>query len=97
MNKIDPRLTNKVGRSAAILDRKMHALDWSKNKKGEAIKASAQASKQSNTPSTGTKCDQVKSSIAKYSGRKPSSSVNRPVTRSQTKKLFTRLIKLKLK
>ena len=53
--------------------------------KREAKKESAQASKQSNTPSRETKLDQVRASIAKYSGKKASSSVNRPVTRSQTK------------
>ena len=53
--------------------------------KREAIKASEEASKQSNTPNRETKLDQVRASIAKYSGKKPSSSANRPVTRSQTK------------
>ena len=53
--------------------------------KREAIKASAKASKQTNTPSRETKLDQVRASIAKYSGKNPSSSVSRLVTRSQTK------------
>ena len=65
--------------------------------KREAIKASEQASKQSNTPSRETKLDQVRASIAKYSEKKPSSSANRPVTRHLTKKLLTRLIKSKFK
>ena len=53
--------------------------------KREAIKASAQAAKQSNTPSKETKLDQVRAGKAKYSSKKSSSSVNKPVTRSQTK------------
>ena len=73
----------------------MHVPDEQEEKR-EAIKASAQASKQSNTPSRETELDQVRASIAKYSGKKPSSSVNKPVTRSQTKN-FTRLFKPKLK
>ena len=53
--------------------------------KREAIKASAQASKQSNTPSREKKLDQVRASIAKHSGKKPSRSTNKPKTRSRTK------------
>ena len=56
-----------------------------REEKREGIKASALASKQSNTLNRETKLDQVRASIAKYSGKKSSSSVNKPVTRSQTK------------
>ena len=52
--------------------------------KREAIKESAQAAKQSNTPSRETKSDKVRARIAQYSRKKPTSPVKRPVTRSQT-------------
>ena len=94
-DRTNPYLTNQVRRSGS--PRPKNARARLEQEKREAIKASAQASKQPNTPSRETKLDQVRASIAKYSGRKPSSSVNRPVTRSQTKKLFTRLIKSKVK
>ena len=53
--------------------------------KREAIKESAKAAEQSNTPSGETKLDQVRTIITKYSGQKPRTPVNKPVTRSQTK------------
>ena len=57
----------------------MHVPDEQEERR-EAIKASAQAAKQSNTPSRETKLDQVRASIAKFSGKKSSSSANKPVT-----------------
>ena len=77
-------LTNQVRRSGSPRPKNARAR-LEQEEKREAIKASAQASKQSNTPTRETKLDQVRASIAKYSGKKPSSSANRPVTRSQTK------------
>ena len=81
----NPYLTNQVRRSGSPKPKNARAR-LEQEEKREAIKASAQAAKQSNTPSRETKLDQVRASIAKYSGKKPSSSVNKPVTRSQTKK-----------
>ena len=81
----NPYLTNQVRRSGSPRP-KNAGTRLEQEEKREAIKASAQASKQSNTPSRETKLDQVRSSIAKYSGKKPSDSVNKPVTRSQTRK-----------
>ena len=80
----NPYLTNQVRRSGSARPKNARAR-LEQEEKREAIKASAQASKQSNTPSRETKLDQVRASIAKYSGKKPSSSANKPVTRSQTK------------
>ena len=83
-DRTNPYLTNQDRRSGSPGPKNARAR-LEQEEKPEAIKASAQASKQSNTPSRETKLDQVRASIAKYSGKKPSSSVNRPVTRSQTK------------
>ena len=81
MMKIDQTLTLPTNlEDQAVLDQKTHVPDWNKKKNVKQIKA-----KQSNTPSRETKLDQVRASIAKYSGKKPSSSANKPVTRSQTK------------
>ena len=80
----NPYLTNQVRRSGSPKPKNARAR-LEQEEKREAIKASAQAAKQSNTPSRETKLDQVRASIAKYSEKKPSSSVNNPVTRSQTK------------
>ena len=82
-DRTNPYLTNQVRRSGS--PRPKNARARLEQEKREAIKASAQAAKQSNTPSRETKLDQFRASIAKYSGKKPSSSVNKPVTRSQTK------------
>ena len=78
----NPYLTNQVRRSGSPRPKNARAR-LEQEEKREAIKASAQ---QSNTPSRETKLDQVRASIAKYSGKKPSSSANKPVTRSQSKK-----------
>ena len=83
-DRTNPCLTNQVRRSGSPRAKNARAR-LEQEEKREAIKASAQASKQSNTPSRETKLDQVRASIAKYSGKKPSSSANKPVTRSQTK------------
>ena len=83
-DRTNPYLTNQVRRSGSPRPKNARAR-LEQGEKREAIKASAQAAKQSNTPSRETKLDQVRASIAKYSGKKPSSSVNEPVTRSQTK------------
>ena len=80
----NPYLTNQVRRSGSPKPKNARA-GLEQEEKREAIKASAQASKQSNTPSRETKLDQVRASIEKYSGKKPRSSSNKPVTRSQTK------------
>ena len=82
-DRTNPYLTNQVRRSGSPRPKNARAR-LEQEEKREA-KASAQASKQSNTPSRETKLDQVRASIAKYSGKKASSSVNRPVTSSQTK------------
>ena len=83
-DRTNPYLTNQVRRSGSPRPKNARAR-LEQEEKREAIKASAQASKQSNTPSSETKLDQVRASIAKYSGKKSSSSTNKPVTRSQTK------------
>ena len=83
-DRTNPHLTNQVRRSGSPRPKNARAR-LEQEEKREAIKASAQASKQSNTPSRQRKLDQVRASIAKNSGKKPSSSVSRPVTRSQTK------------
>ena len=80
----NPYLTNQVRRSGSPKPKNARAR-LEQEEKREAIKASAQAAKQSNTQSRETKLDQVRASIAKYSGKKTRSSVNKPVTRSQTK------------
>ena len=80
----NPYLTNQVRRSGSPRPKNARAR-LEQEEKREAIKASAQAAKQSNTPSRETKLDQVGASIAKYSGKKSRSSANKPVTRSQTK------------
>ena len=83
-DRTNPYLTNQVRRSGSPRPKNARAR-LEQEEKHEAIKASEQASKQSNTPSRETKLEQVRASIAKYSGKKPSRSANRPVTRSQTK------------
>ena len=83
-DRTNPYLTNQVRRSGSPRPKNARAR-LEQEEKREAIKASAQASKQSNTPSSETKLDHVRASIAKNSGQKPSSSTNKPVTRSQTK------------
>ena len=80
----NPYLTNQVRRSGSPRPKNARAR-LEQEEKPEAIKASAHAAKQSNTPTRETKFDQVRASIAKYSGKKPSSSANKPITRSQTK------------
>ena len=84
-DRTNPYLTNQVRRSGSPRPKNARAR-LEQEEKREAIKASAQAAQQSNTPSRETKLDQVRASIAKYSGKKPSSSANKPVTRSQSKK-----------
>ena len=83
-----PYPINQVRRSGSPRPKNARAR-LEEEEKREAIKASAQAAKQSNTSSRETKLDQVRSSIEKYSGKnsgkRPSSSENKPVTRSQTK------------
>ena len=81
----NPHLTNQVRRSGSPRLKNARAR-LEQEQKREAIKASAQAAQQSNTPSRETKLDQVRASIAKYSRKKTSSSANKPVTRSQSKK-----------
>ena len=68
-NRIKPYLTNQVRRSGSPRPKNARA-GFEQEEKREALKASAQASKQSNTPSRETKLDQVRASIAKYSGEK---------------------------
>ena len=80
-DRTNPYLTNQVRRSGSPRPKNARAR-LEQEEKREAIKASAQAARQSNTPSRETKLDQVSASIAKYSGKKPSSSANKPVTRS---------------
>ena len=77
-------LSNQVRRSGSPRPKNARTR-LEQEEKREATKASAQTSKQTNTPSRETKLDQVRASIAKYSGKKHSSSANKPVTRSQTK------------
>ena len=89
-DKSNPHITNKVRRSGSPKPKNARAR-LEQEEKREAIKASAQALKKSNTPSRETKLDQVRASIAKHSGKKPSSSANKPVTRSQTKTLHQAL------
>ena len=84
-DRTNPYLTNQVRRSGSPRPKNARAR-LEQEEKREAIKASAQAAQQSNTPSRETKLDQVRASTAKYSGKKPSSSANKPVTRSQSKK-----------
>ena len=84
-DRTNPYLTNQVRRSGSPGPKNARAR-LEQEEKREAIKASAQEAQQSNTPSRETKLDQVRASIAKYSGKKPSSSTNKPVTRSQSKK-----------
>ena len=79
-----PYLTNQVRRSGSPRPKNARAR-LEQEEKREALKASAQASKKSNTPTRETKLDQVRASIAKYSGKQQSSSANKPVTRSQIK------------
>ena len=86
----NPYLTNQVRRSGSRRPKNARAR-LEQEEIREAIKASAQAAKQSNTQSRETKLDQVRASIAKYSGKKLSSSANKPVTRSQTKTLHQAL------
>ena len=83
-DRTNPYLQNQVRRSGSPRPKNARAR-LEQEEKREAIKASAQASKQAKTPSRETKLDQVRASIAKYSGKKPSSSAKKPVTRSQTK------------
>ena len=83
-DRTNPYLTNRVRRSGSPRPKNARAR-LEPEEKREAIKASAQAAQQSTTPSRETKLDQVRASIAKYSGKKPRSSANKPVTRSQTK------------
>ena len=83
-DRTNPYLTNQVRRSGSPKPKNARAR-LEQEEKSEAIKASAQASKQSKTPSREIKLDQVRASIAKSSGKKARSSVNRPITRSQTK------------
>ena len=83
-DRTNPYLTNQVRRSGSPRPKNARAR-LEQEEKREAIKASAQAAQQTNTPSRETKLDQVRASIAKYSRKKPSSSANKPVTRSQTK------------
>ena len=83
-DRTNPYLTNQVRRSGSARPNNARSR-LEQEEKREAIKASAQASQQSNTPSSETKLDQVGASIAKYSGKNSSSPVNRPVTRCQTK------------
>ena len=90
----NPYLTNQVRRSGSPRPKNARAR-LEQEEKREAIKASAQAAKQSNTLSRETKLDQVRASIAKYSGKKPSSSANKPVTRSQTKKALHQALQMK--
>ena len=80
-DRTNPYLTNQVRRSGSPRPKNARAR-LEQEEKREEIKASAQAAKQSNTPNRETKLDQVRASIAKYSGTKPSSSANKPVTRS---------------
>ena len=82
----NPYLTNQIRRSGSPRPKNARAR-LEQEEKREAIKASAQAAKQSNTPIRETKLAQVRASIAKYSGKEPSSLANKPVTRSQTKNL----------
>ena len=84
-DRTNPYLTNQVRRSGSPRPKNARAR-LEQEEKREAIKASAQAAQQLKTPSRETKLDQVRASIAKYSGKKPSSSANKPVTRSQSKK-----------
>ena len=70
----NPYLTNQVKRSGSPRPKNARAR-LEQEEIREAIKASAQAARQSNTPSRATKS----------SRKKPSSSANKPVTRSQTK------------
>ena len=86
----NPYLTNHVRRSGKSRPKNARARLEQEDVR-EAIKASAQAAKQSNTQSRETKLDQVRASIAKYSGKKLSCSANKPVTRSQTKTLHQAL------
>ena len=81
-DRTNPYLTNQVRRTDSPRPKNARAR-LEQEEKREAIKASAQAAQQSNTSSRETKLDQVRASIAKYSGRTPSSSANKPVTRSQ--------------
>ena len=83
-DRTNPYLTNQVRRSRNPRPKNARAR-LEQEEKREAIKASAQASKQSQAPSKETKLDQVRASIAKYS-KKPSNSVNKPVIRSQEQK-----------
>ena len=68
----NPYLTNTVRRSGSPKPRNAR-VRLEKEEKHEAIKASGQASKQSNTPSRATKLGHVRASIAKYAGKKSSS------------------------
>ena len=63
-------LTNQVRTSDSPRTKNARAR-LEQEEKHEAIKASAQASKQSKTPSRETKLDQVRASIAKYSEKIP--------------------------
>ena len=70
-DRTNPYLTNQVRRSGSPRPRNARAR-LEQVEKREAIKESAQASKQSNTPSRETKLDQIRASILKYSGKKAS-------------------------
>ena len=80
-DRTNPYLINTVRRSGSPKPRNAR-VTLEQEEKREAIKASAQASKQSITPSRDTKLDEIRARIAKYAGQKSCSSVNRPVTRS---------------
>ena len=69
-DRTNPYITNQVRRSGSPRLKNARAR-LEQEEKREAIKASAQAAKQSNTPSRETKLDQVRASIAKYSGKSP--------------------------
>ena len=92
----NPYLTNQVKRSGSPKPKNARAR-LEQEEKREAIKASAQAAKQSNTPSRETKLDQVRASIAKYSGEKDQQLSKQTSNQISNKKLFTRLFKSKPK
>ena len=79
----NPYLADQLRRSGIPVRRNSRAR--SEQEKRKAIKAPVQLAKQSNTQSRETKLDQVRASIVKHSGKNPSSSVDRTITRSQTK------------
>ena len=69
-DKTNPQLTNRVTRSGSPRPKNAQAR-FEQEEKRQAVKACAQAPKQSNTPSRETKVDQVRSSIANYSWKSP--------------------------